>query len=87
MEMIELSVIFGLYVAGSLAFLYHMSKTHVEEREALLDRIMAISNPEALVTTKSVKDKTPARVAYMDEEGEFAYEREHGVTAVVGDVD
>lgn len=65
--MIELSVIFGLYVIGSLIYLYFKDKATQEEREELQDRFMALCNSQALLTHKATQDSVPAEVKYEDE--------------------
>lgn len=65
--LIELSVIFGLYVIGSLALMYHKDKTAQEERSELEDRLMALSKPDAIILHKAARDGQPAGVSYVGE--------------------
>jgi hypothetical protein len=68
--MIELSVIFGLYVLVSGAYLVYVERNARRERERLEDRVMALSKPDALVLHKAVDEPEPANVSYVDERAE-----------------
>lgn len=80
--MIELSVIFGLYVIGSLILLHKKDQTARAERSELEDRMMALAKPEALILHQAQRDGTPADVGYVGEDiprpaptnGEVLYE-------------
>ena len=66
----QLIVTFGLCVLGIL--LYVQDKANRREREALEDRLMAMSRPDALITHKALADPEPAAVEYVDEAREYA---------------
>lgn len=70
--MIELSALFGTYVVGSIALIAYVLKENRLERERLEDRLMALSQPDALTLHKALSDPEPGTVSYMDEEAEYA---------------
>lgn len=65
--MIELSVIFGLYVLVSGTIICLLVKSSREERSALEDRLMALSQPQALIMHKAYEEPEEASVGYVDE--------------------
>lgn len=84
--MIELSIIFGVYVVGSMIYLLNFHRENRTERERLEDRLMAMSKPEALITHKAVTDPEPAEVTYMDERAEYALDKhKNGHVDLLGD--
>lgn len=85
--MIELSVIFGLYVLASSAIVVYISKTGREERQELADRVMVLSKPEAAILHKAQRDIEPAKVEYIDEDREFTLQRSNGRPDMLGDDD
>lgn len=85
--MIELSVIFGLYVLVSGAIIIYLLKLGKEERQELEDRVMVLAKPDSAILHKAARDPEPAKVSYMDEEAEFALQEELGRPDMVGDED
>lgn len=73
--MIYISVLFGLYVLLSGAYIFDMERRNRRERERLEDRFMALTNQPALVTHKALADPEPAKVGYVDEDREFQLEK------------
>lgn len=66
--MIELGVIFGLYVIGSLIVIRLQGKEAREERAELELALMAVTKPEAAITHRASLDPQPAKVSYEGEE-------------------
>jgi hypothetical protein len=85
--MIELSVIFGLYVLVSGATIFYLVKTGREERQELEDRFMEMARPEAAILHKAQRDPSPAEVDYIDEDREFELQRKNGRPELLGDDD
>ena len=83
--MIELSVIFGLYVVASSALIFYLVKSGKEERSELEDRVMALAKPDSIIVHKALRDQEPGSVDYVDEAKE--YELGSGDLVFVGDDD
>lgn len=83
--MVELSIIFGLYVIGSITLIGYLLRLGREERSELEDRLMALSKPEALISHKVGRDPQPAVISYMDEDGEAVSQRTNGHPDLIGD--
>jgi hypothetical protein len=52
------------------------NEAHVIERASLHDRVMALSNPEALQVHKAYEDPTPGTISYVGEESGTSITRE-----------
>lgn len=83
--MIELSVIFGLYVLVSGAITFYLVKSAREERQELEDRFMEISRPEAAILHKAQRDPSPATLEYIDEDREYELQQKNGRPELLGD--
>lgn len=84
--MIELSVIFGLYVLVSGVVALYLVKTGREERQELEDRVMALSNPDALILHKATRDtEGPDDPIYVDEDKEYELQHKNGRPELLGD--
>lgn len=60
-------VLFGIYVVGSLALIGYLIRSARDERRALEDRLIALSNPVALAAVKVREDSAPGELAYIDD--------------------
>lgn len=83
--MIELSVIFGLYVLVSGAIIFYLVKSARDERQELEDRVMELSRPEAAILHKAQRDPEPGSVDYIDEDREFELQHKNGRPELLGD--
>lgn len=63
-----MGVIFALYVMGSLAVIAWVSVNAKEERRELEDRLMAFTDPEALILHKAQEKPIEAEISYVDDE-------------------
>lgn len=85
--MIEISVLFGLYVFVSGYLIHYLITAAREERQELEDRLMVLSKPDAAILHKAQRDKEPAEVSYIDEDAEFALQAKNGRPELLGDDD
>lgn len=83
--MIELSVIFGLYVLVSGAIIFYLVRTAREERQELEDRVMELCKPEAAILHKAQRDPSPATIDYVDEDREYELQTKNGRPEMLGD--
>lgn len=84
--MIELSVIFGLYVLVSSVIVIYLVKTGREERQELEDRVMALSKPDAVILHKAARDTEGANdPVYVDEDKEYELQHKNGRPELLGD--
>lgn len=66
------NIILGICLVLSLVAIVYLQHEAKEERKDLEDRVMALSQPISLVTTKALQDHSPADVSYMGEDEEYA---------------
>lgn len=62
--------IFGVYLISSSVERVTLQRRMAAERKELNDRIMALTDPNALMTHKAYEETTPAYVTYVDEKKE-----------------
>lgn len=77
--MIELTILFGLYIFVSGVITYTLHRLARDERKDLEDRIMALSKPDALITHKALTDPEPANITYIDEAKEYELAHNGGI--------
>lgn len=66
------SIILGICLVVTIVAMTYLQHEAKEERKDLEDRVMALSQPISLVTTKALQDHSPAEVSYMGEDEEYA---------------
>lgn len=68
--MIILGIILGIYVISSLLTIMWLDNQAKRERAGLENRLMALTNPEALILHRAQEEPEPAGVSYVDESRE-----------------
>jgi hypothetical protein len=69
-------VIEGALIALLTWLMVMFEREHAVERGSLHDRIMALSNPEALQVHKAYEEPTPGTISYVGEESGTSITRE-----------